>query len=576
MESDEVGLLENLVEEHPGYAKFIDDILMLTSSYLPPFIYINDTTNPRITSSVLDSVFGRLSQPQDWEYPPVRYARVNAVACFTARLFYDSVLNTLAGWKVRWQEGCENWPGDGQRWNDSIDSFLHGLKALHDSTGSSSHTVHKGKEKAPVQDQKPVMVIVIEKAERLKENLPELIIPLTRLAEMSQVNISTIFLSAVRWEDIKPSLGASPDPYYIDIEPHNKQDTIERLVSAFHSASFSQLSFNGINNIYHPALLPLYEHYAAMIYSICAVYTHDPYELQYIAAARWPGFVKPVLDEHRQAQGLARGDQSEEDQELIAIELAPPSEDQRMWLTRYFTPSITAALEALHPRSISAGEWALKNMPEPNLLSLEVVPRPLDRTKLGQKDNSMEHLPRMSKFILLAAFLASTNPAKTDVKMFGRGAGERKRRRRNGSPRKGAGRGGVAKVGFCSWLMEVPLLNSFSLYKKVPQRLSGPAPFPLDRLIAILGALLEENDVEMRPPAPDYVFPGEYTEMEIGRVQVYAAIGELTSMRTLYRTTPPEKLDGPPMFKCGIPFEAAQALARELKVPLNDLMWDPV
>ena len=40
---------------------------------------------------------------------------------------------------------------------------------------------------------------------------------------------------------------------------------------------------------------------------------------------------------------------------------------------------------------------------------------------------------------------------------------------------------------------------------QVPQRLLGPSPFPLDRLIALLGALLEEHDVESRLPAPELV-----------------------------------------------------------------------
>jgi len=66
----------------------------------------------------------------------------------------------------------------------------------------------------------------------------------------------------------------------------------------------------------------------------------------------------------------------------------------------------------------------------------------------------------------------------------------------------------------------------------VPQRLLGPTPFPLDRLIAILGALLEENDVENRPPAPEFVLPGEYTEMEMGRAQVYALVSLLVQSRS--------------------------------------------
>jgi len=43
-------------------------------------------------------------------------------------------------------------------------------------------------------------------------------------------------------------------------------------------------------------------------------------------------------------------------------------------------------------------------------------------------------------------------------------------------------------------------------------------------MIAILGALLEENDVESRLPMAGLEIPGEYTDMEISRVGVYSAV----------------------------------------------------
>jgi len=42
-------------------------------------------------------------------------------------------------------------------------------------------------------------------------------------------------------------------------------------------------------------------------------------------------------------------------------------------------------------------------------------------------------------------------------------------------------------------------------------------------MLAILGALLEENDVESRLPMPGLI-PGEHTDMELGRVGVYSAV----------------------------------------------------
>ena len=56
------------------------------------------------------------------------------------------------------------------------------------------------------------------------------------------------------------------------------------------------------------------------------------------------------------------------------------------------------------------------------------------------------------------------------------------------------------------------------------QRLLGPSPFPLDRLLAILGALLEENDADARLPPEEFVIPGEYSDMEISRRGVHSSV----------------------------------------------------
>lgn len=59
---------------------------------------------------------------------------------------------------------------------------------------------------------------------------------------------------------------------------------------------------------------------------------------------------------------------------------------------------------------------------------------------------------------------------------------------------------------------------------QVPQHLAGPAPFPLDRMNAILATLLEEHDIETRAIGPEFTQPGEYTEMELMRVHTSGAV----------------------------------------------------
>ncbi|KAH0838828.1 origin recognition complex, subunit 5 [Lanmaoa asiatica] len=326
-------------------------------------------------------------------------------------------------------------------------------------------------------------------------------------------------------------MGASPDPYYVDVEPLAKQDVLQRLVSAFRNTSISLSSSDTPRASYHPALQPLYEQYVETLYNTISIYTNDPLELQYIAAARWPGFVKPIISQYDELVRQAEEEGSD------PPELEPPGTDGRLRLFKFFLSTFTAALDALYPRLDNAADWAVNNDYDPGQtrdgLSNRVKPMPSFK---------VVHLPRMSKFILVAAFLASTNPSKSDLRMLSRGPEERKKRRR---------RSGSAK------------------------KSGGSADSCQDRLLAILGVLLEENDYETRPHDPRFELPGEYTDMEIGRIYIYTTITELTLMRVLHRTSAIDKLDGPPMFKCGISHDLALALARDLDVPLNDLMWDP-
>ena len=111
---------------------------------------------------------------------------------------------------------------------------------------------------------------------------------------------------------------------------------------------------------------------------------------------------------------------------------------------------------------------------------------------------------------------------------------------------------------------------------KVAQRLLGPTSFTLDRMLAILGVFLEENDIDSRihAHASEFSIPGQETDMEISHIAVYAAIMELTSIRLLTRTSAVDRLDGPPTFRAAVGYEIMVSLARELDVSLGDLFWE--
>lgn len=217
---------------------------------------------------------------------------------------------------------------------------------------------------------------------------------------------------------------------------------------------------------YHPVFRPLYVHFLSTLYSVCSPFTTDLDDLAYVAAATWPAFIRPIIDSHEhfvQEQRDIRAREREQSREEDGVEptsdaepdaepdipLGLPSEDARMRLTRLITPALTAALEALYPRHTHAGAWAAANAPPRNLLALppHAVPPLAARPGPAADAHALRRLPRTAKFVLVAAYLASTNPARTDMRIFGRGPEERaKRRRRGGSPRKMSAKAGAVKV----------------------------------------------------------------------------------------------------------------------------------
>ena len=160
---------------HPGYEDFTTHFSTLISTMPPPFMYINDADAIQTTIAVIDSVLDHISSAPGPS--KISYARADAIACFSARLLYESMINSLASWTPQWEDGAVNWGADnGVRWNDTFDGFMHGLRAVHAYLG-------EGKEK----EGGVRLVIVVERAERL---IPELMVPLTRLAELVSSSLS--------------------------------------------------------------------------------------------------------------------------------------------------------------------------------------------------------------------------------------------------------------------------------------------------------------------------------------------------------------------------------------------------
>lgn len=162
----------------------------------------------------------------------------------------------------------------------------------------------------------------------------------------------------------------------------------------------------------------------------------------------------------------------------------------------------------------------------------------------GSAGAALPPLPRLARFLLVASFLASYNPPKKDLTLFGRARWEG-----NGPKRKGGGTrkapvrkaksGSTAKVRFSS-LFFTPFKWESRVADgalclaggvQVPQTLMGPKAFSLDRLIAIFGSLLTEHD---RPKHADVLGTRAALEWEEQVNETMASAGVHQLVRPLF------------------------------------------
>lgn len=172
----------------------VNEIATLIFTAPPPFIFVHDPVCLRDTTSAIESAL--ISEENGTAH--VQHVVANGISCFAPRLLYDYIINSLADWSVEWYEGCANWslPSSSGRWNDSFDSFTRGLRALHshirsirakaESKKNREMKKDKGKKRQVEGDveEEVRFAIIIEHAERLRNNMPDLLVPLTRLAEL--------------------------------------------------------------------------------------------------------------------------------------------------------------------------------------------------------------------------------------------------------------------------------------------------------------------------------------------------------------------------------------------------------
>ena len=140
-------------------------------------------------------------------------------------------------------------------------------------------------------------------------------------------------------------------------------------------------------------------------------------------------------------------------------------------------------------------------------------------------------LPLFSKYLLIASYIASYNPAKTDTRFFTKAGGGKLRR-----SKKERGE----KAGTASHL-------------RVKQILLGPKAFALQRMLAIFYTILDE--------------PIENT------VDILLQIANMINLRLLIQVSSSECLDNVKL-KCNIGFDVVSVLAKSVDMDIVQYLSD--
>ncbi|PSK51631.1 hypothetical protein B9Z65_2898 [Elsinoe australis] len=146
-----------------------------------------------------------------------------------------------------------------------------------------------------------------------------------------------------------------------------------------------------------------------------------------------------------------------------------------------------------------------------------------------QSKQVVHEFPYYTKWLLCAAYLASFNPARMDTTYFMKTT-ERKRKKKGG----GTAAGRQSKT------------------RKIPRHLLSPAPFAVDRLFAILHAILPHD---MTP-----------------NIDLYTQIATLYSLRLLVRSGiySSDPLDRTARWRVNYDYEYTMKIARSLNFDMND------
>ncbi|XP_061570369.1 origin recognition complex subunit 5 [Cololabis saira] len=313
--------------------------------------------------------------------------------------------------------------------------------------------------------------IVMEKAELLRETDAHLLPALLRLQELVEDNVTVILLSEIVWDQFRPNTGCF-EPLLLHFPDYSKGE-LQQILCQDRHPSYSAEFYSSYINI----LLGVF-------YSVC----RDLRELRHLAALNFSKFCEP----------LAAGKAKETD-------------THKLW--KNIEPHLKKAMQTVYLREVSSLRWEQMQQTEDNETG----------ALRGLSAHTHVELPFYSKFLLIAAYLASYNPARTDKRFFVKHHGKIKK------------------------------TNFLKKNEKTSNHLLGPKPFPLDRLLAVFYSVV---DSRVAPTA-----------------SIFSQISSLVTLQLLAQVSHNDQLDAP-KYKCAVSLDFICAISRTVNFDIMKYLYD--
>lgn len=327
----------------------------------------------------------------------------------------------------------------------------------------------------------PRMAIVLERSERLRDCDANILPVLCRLQELTQdVNIVVILCSTLPVDKFRASTGfMEPIAFHF---PQYTKDELVRILVTRRVTDYSE---------------EFYTNYVNLVLSVFYHATKSLPELKHLVQLNFKVYCEPI----------EKGE-------------ATDTDIKKLW--RNIEPHLKKAMSSVYLREVSSSQFERMQSLVSESTTSGDLPQLQPQMKLT--GTTKIELPFYSKFLLISAYLASYNPARTDRRFFMKHHGKQRKTQ-----------------------------AMIKAKERSSNQLVGPKPFPLERLMAIFYSIIEDK---VSPTA-----------------NVFSQISTLVTLRLVTQIGGEDQLDAP-KYKCAVPLDFIRGIARTVGFDIVRYLYD--